>query len=110
MTRKNLIKLFGHLSPETGGILKTKCYRDIVKHLGKYDKEAFPVLLEHFDEVSIDMWYYWGEYVGNKDIIIAKLLEIGNPECLCYWGWHVDNKDIVLAKLQEVGDPEWLYY
>ena len=63
-------------------------------------------MLQFFDHEKFDSQtaYYWAEKIGNKDIMISKIVE---SEWAYKWARFIGNKDIMIDKI--VGS-EWAYY
>ena len=63
-------------------------------------------MLQFFDHEKFDsiIAYYWGLYLGNRDIMSPKIVE---SECAYNWAYHIGNKNIMIDKISE---SRWAYW
>lgn len=107
MIRKNLIKLLGHISWNTEGIIMTRNWADIVRYLGGYRRDVLGILGRHHDVIPGEFAYYWGRYIGDHSLMRAVLLELGEPEWLHRWLRYVHSDHLIEAALLATGDNKW---
>ena len=62
-------------------------------------------MLKFFDHEKFDSRtaYNWAYYIGNRDIMISKIVE---SEWAYYWALHIGNRDIMIDRIVE---SEWAY-
>ena len=62
-------------------------------------------MLQFFDHENFDsdIAYLWAYFVGNKDVMIDKIVE---SECAYNWAYHIGNQDIMIDRITE---PRWAY-
>jgi hypothetical protein len=80
---------------------KCKFNRGELLYRGKKDG-LFPYFeISEFDSRTA---YYWGKYVGNRDVMINY---VTNSEWAYKWAYHIGNRNVMIDRVTE---SKWAYY